>query len=90
MKEKKHSDNIECNTYSYLFMLIFFAFFVFQFLLPFPIFSVWFFIAVPCFPLPFHLCFVSVFQLLWVSSLAYPNMVETKMFDCCCCCDNIV
>jgi hypothetical protein len=37
------------------------------------------------FPLPFHPCFVSVFRLIWVSSLAYPNLLGTKRLGCCCC-----
>jgi hypothetical protein len=39
------------------------------------------------FPLLFHLCgfvFVSIFQLIWVSSLAYPNLHGTKRYGCCC------
>jgi hypothetical protein len=31
----------------------------------------------------FHLYFVSVFMLLWVSSVAYPNLLGTKMLGCC-------
>jgi hypothetical protein len=37
-------------------------------------------------PLIFHLCFcLCFFCLLWVSSLAYPNLLGTKRFGCCCC-----
>jgi hypothetical protein len=45
-----------------------------QFFIAFPPFSFWFFIALPFAPC-FYLCFVSVFQPLWVSSLAYPNLL---------------
>jgi hypothetical protein len=34
-------------------------------------------------PLLIHPCFVSVFRLLWVSSLTYPNLLGTKKFGCC-------
>jgi hypothetical protein len=59
------------------------------FLLSFPPFSVWFFIALLFFVLV-HLCFISVFRLLRVSSLAYSNLLETKRLDCCCCCHEII
>jgi hypothetical protein len=69
----------------FLFMLVFlFTSCISVFLLPFPSFSVWFFIALP-FPLLFHLCFVSVSRLPWVSSPAYPNLLGTKRLGCCCC-----
>jgi hypothetical protein len=35
-------------------------------------------------PLLFHPCFVSVFRLMWVSFLAYPNLLGTKRLGCCC------
>jgi hypothetical protein len=35
--------------------------------------------------LMFTFVFVSVFWLLWVSSLAYPNLLGTKRLGCCCC-----
>jgi hypothetical protein len=63
----------------------FFAFFLcFKFLLLFPLFSVWFFLLPFIPPLLFHLCFVPVFWLLGVSSLAYPNLLGTKRIGCCC------
>jgi hypothetical protein len=34
-------------------------------------------------PLLIHPCFVSVFRLMWVSSLTYPNLLGTKRFGCC-------
>jgi hypothetical protein len=36
------------------------------------------------FPLLFHPCFVSIFWLMWISSLVYPNLLGTKRLDCCC------
>jgi hypothetical protein len=69
-------------------MLVFFPFIrpflCFSFLLSFPLFSVWFVIVLPFFPLLFHFCFVSIFRFLWVSSLAHPNLLETKRLGCCC------
>jgi hypothetical protein len=56
----------------FLFIHPFLPFLCFKFLLPFPPFSV-------CFLLPFffHLCFcLCFFLLVWVSSLAYPNMLS--------------
>jgi hypothetical protein len=53
--------------------LVFYCLFLFVFLSPF------------VFPLLFHSYFVSVFRLLWVSSLAYPTLLRTKRFGCCCC-----
>jgi hypothetical protein len=44
-----------------------------------------FFLLPYVFPILFHPCFVSVFRLMWVSSLAYPNLLRTKRFGCCCC-----
>jgi hypothetical protein len=41
-----------------------------------------FFIALPFSPF-FTFVFVSVFRLLWVSSLAYSNLLGTKRLDCC-------
>jgi hypothetical protein len=42
-----------------------------------------------CFSLPFppsfSPLFCLVFQLLWVSSLAYPDLLETKRLGYCCC-----
>jgi hypothetical protein len=35
------------------------------------------------FPFFLHLLFVFVFQLLWISSLAYPNLLGTKRLGCC-------
>jgi hypothetical protein len=75
----------------YLFCQIFFFLFAhFHFLwlsvfLPFPPFLIGFlspFVS----PLLFHPCFVSVFLLMWVSSLAYPNLLGTKRLGWCCCC----
>jgi hypothetical protein len=63
------------------FYLLFFPLMCFNFLLPFPTFSFWIFCCPSISPL-FHLCF----WLLWVSSLAYPNLLGTKWFGCCCCC----
>jgi hypothetical protein len=56
-------------------------FLCFKIFIAFSSFSVWFFIALP-FP-PF---FNFVFRLLWVSSLAYLNLLGTKRLGCCCCC----
>jgi hypothetical protein len=42
-----------------------------------------FFIALP-FSSFFTIVFVSVFRLLWVSSLAYPNLLGTERLGCCC------
>jgi hypothetical protein len=66
------------------FHILCFAFFAFQFFIAFPPFSDLFFIAF-LFLFLFHLCFISVFSRLCVSSLAYPNLLETKMLGCCCC-----
>jgi hypothetical protein len=41
------------------------------------------------FPLDLCLCpfmCLPVSRLFWVSSLAYPNLLGTKMLCCCCCC----
>jgi hypothetical protein len=53
-------------------------------LLPFPLFLVWF-ISPFVSSLLFHPCFVFVFRLMWVSSLAYPNVLGTKRLGGCCC-----
>jgi hypothetical protein len=59
----------------------FVTFFVFPFFIAFsPLFLFGFFIALP-FPLCFCLCF-STPSLLWVSSLAYPNLLGTKRLGC--------
>jgi hypothetical protein len=55
-----------------------FPLFLFDFLSPF------------LFSLLFHPCFVSVFHLMWVSSLVYLNLLETKRLFCCCCRDWLV
>jgi hypothetical protein len=63
----------------------FFAF-CFSFYCLFPLFCLCFLLPFLS-PLPFHLCgfiFVSVFQLLWVSSVAYPNLLGTKRHGCYC------
>jgi hypothetical protein len=52
---------------------------VFPFFCLSPLFPVWFFIALP-FPLVFHLCYAFVLRLLWVLSVVYPNLFETKRF----------
>jgi hypothetical protein len=39
-----------------------------------PFVPVWFFIVLPF----FYLCFVSIFWILWVSCLAYLNLLGTK------------
>jgi hypothetical protein len=52
------------------------------FLLSLP-FSACFFISLP-FPLVFTFVSVSAFRFLWISSLAYPNLLETKRLSCCC------
>jgi hypothetical protein len=58
--------------FAFLWLSVFFLF-LFGFLSPF------------ISPLLFHPCFVSVFWLMRVSSLAYPNLLETKRLGCCCC-----
>jgi hypothetical protein len=67
-----------------LFIGLFSPFLCFSFFIFLSFFSVWFFIALPCFSLLFQLFFVSVFRLLRVSSLAYPNLLGTKRLGCCC------
>jgi hypothetical protein len=37
-----------------------------------------------CPPPPFNLVLPLFFWLLWVSSVAYPNLLGTKRLDCCC------
>jgi hypothetical protein len=59
--------------YFSFFLFIIFAFFVFQF----------FYCPFPFFPFFFTFVFVSVFRLLWVSSLAYSNLLRSKRFGCC-------
>jgi Flp pilus assembly protein TadB len=66
------------------FLFALFVFFVFQILLSFPFFCLVFFIVLPFSPC-FSPLFLSVFRLLWVSSLAYPNLFGTKRLGCCCC-----
>jgi hypothetical protein len=68
--------------FSFLFDL-FHLFVCFSSFIAFSLFLFGFFIALPFFPLPFHLYFVYVFRLLWVSSLAYPNLLGTKRLGCC-------
>jgi hypothetical protein len=63
--------------FSFLFVL--FRLFVFQFLLPFLPFLFGFLL-----PFLFTFVFVAVFWLLCVSSLAYLDLLGTKMLDCCC------
>jgi hypothetical protein len=64
----------------------FFAFFVSIFHYFFPLFQFdFYFLLSFLFPLLFHLCFVVVFRLVWVSSLAYPNLLRIKKLGCCCC-----
>jgi hypothetical protein len=73
---------------SFFFYSPFFAFSVFQF------FSCFFHLFLFCFvlllllsfllyPFFFTFVFVSVFQLLWVSSLAYPNLRIKRLGGCC-------
>jgi hypothetical protein len=69
--------------FSFLFIHPLSPFLCFSFILSFHPFSVSFFIAL-LFSLLLLLCFVSVFQLLWVSSLTYPNLLGTKRLGCCC------
>jgi hypothetical protein len=62
-----------------------FSFFWLSALLPFLLF--WFgFLSPFVFSLLFRSCFVLVFMIHVVSSLAYPNLLENKRFGCCCCC----
>jgi hypothetical protein len=62
----------------------------FNFLLHSPSFSVCYFNPLPP-PPPFSPLFFFVFRLLWISSLAYPNLLGTKRLSCCCCiCTQIV
>jgi hypothetical protein len=61
-------------------------FFVFRYFYCLPLFCVCFFIALR-FASFFTFVFVSVFRLLWVSSLIYPNLLRNKRLGCCCCCD---
>jgi hypothetical protein len=63
----------------FFFLIAPFRFFVLVFYCLFPFFYLVFFI-----PLLFHPCFVTVFRLLWVSSLVYPNLLGTKRLGCCC------
>jgi hypothetical protein len=47
----------------------------------------WFlFLSSFVFPLLFRHCFIPVSLAHVVSSLAYPNLLETKRLGCCCCC----
>jgi hypothetical protein len=75
---------------SFFFLLApFLPFFVFQFLLPFFVFQFFLSPFSPFFclfspPLLFHPCFVSVFRLMWVSSLVHLNLLGTKRLGCCC------
>jgi hypothetical protein len=52
-------------------------FYILVFLLPFPPFTIGFFIVLPFFPI-FSCVFVSVFRLIWFSSLAYPTCLVLK------------
>jgi hypothetical protein len=66
-------------------MLFLFTHFRFFDLVFYYLFSICFFIALrffPSFSPLFYLCF---FFAHVVSSLAYPNLLETKMLGCCCC-----
>jgi hypothetical protein len=69
----------------------------FLFINPFCLFISYFYCLFPSFflvfycpsssSLLFHLYFIlPLFFLLGVSSLAYPNLLGTKMIGCCCCC----
>jgi hypothetical protein len=66
-------------------LLSFYQFFLFihpfllSVLLPSSLFLFGFFITLRSLP-----CFVSVFRLMWVPSLAYPNLIGTKRVGCCC------
>jgi hypothetical protein len=53
-----------------------------QFFIAFPPFSVWFFYCRSFFSFLFTFVF-SVFWLLWVSSLPYPNLLRNKSLGCC-------
>jgi hypothetical protein len=69
-------------SFSFLFA-IFLPFLCFIFIV-FPLFFLLFYL--PFLPL-FYFCtfvFFSVFRVIWVSSLAYPNLFGTKRFGCCC------
>jgi hypothetical protein len=70
-----------CGSFFFLFFRLFCAL-VFYCLFPF--FLVWF-ISPFVSSLLFHPCFVFVFRLMWVSSLAYPNVLGTKRLGGCCC-----
>jgi hypothetical protein len=62
-----------------------FTFFWLSVLLPFLLLSNWFFIVLR-FPLLFRYCFILVSLAHVVWSLAYPNLLGTKILGCCCCC----
>jgi hypothetical protein len=65
------------------FSLPLFLFFDLAFYCLFSFFLFNFFITL-CFPLLFCSCFVPVFFVHVVSSLAYPNLPENKRLGCCC------
>jgi hypothetical protein len=72
--------------FSFFFFRPFFIFFL-SILLSFLLLSNWFlFLSFFVFPLLFQHCFIPVFLAHVVSSLAYPNLLETKRLGCCCCC----
>jgi hypothetical protein len=70
----------------FFFFLPLFAFFL-SVLLSFLLLSNWFlFLSSFVFSLLFWYCFIPVSLIYVVSSLTYPNLLETKRLDCCCCC----
>jgi hypothetical protein len=63
-----------------------FHFFFLSVLLSFLLLSNWFlFLSSFVFPLLFRHYFIPIYLTHVVSSLVYPNLLGTKMLDCCCC-----
>jgi hypothetical protein len=79
-----------CQSFLSKFFFLFsasFRFFLLSVLLSFLLLSNWFlFLSSFVFPLLFRHCFIPVSLAYVVSSLAYPNLLETKRLGCCCCC----
>jgi hypothetical protein len=74
-----------CQSFFFFFPLIFV--FLLSVLLSFLLLSNWFlFLSFFIFPLLFRHCFIPVSLGHVISSLAYPNLLGTKMLSCCCCC----
>jgi hypothetical protein len=70
-----------CVSFVFFFFALLCLFYVFQFFYClFPLFSVWFFIALPFFSSFSPLFFLFFF---WLTSLAYPNLLGTKRLGCC-------